>query len=602
MRADARYAVLLVLGLCVIAALAFSFSGPLIYSLEKDVFFSRFHDNTDVLKIQSLNSTTDVLPLMQDLLDFTGPIVINIRIQDIEQARRDLELFAKRHGSFDNLIIRLDMSESEMEEFSKSNALQQQLLMELLNSSVSLDSLKTLEIQYRDTNRPDMLMSIQYQGDAIRKKVRELYVQYQKETEKVVEISTKYGLDVTSEEESLQEFERYIREIDATEKSQAVFDFPIRRSAQLSLLIYPETGRYGDTIRCFGYYFSLYGFRVQGTPGKQITLFLDDGPVGTVMTDNIGSYTINVPIYKVTAGAHTLHAESGITQSDVRILTITPVDSTTTLSVTKANSKGEVTCTGSVIANRPVRSAPVQLVWDQTHVVETTTSANGEFKTTIRLPDGTHTLVARFSAEGYPLTPSESEPHVVDISILRIITPIMPDLHWEVLFLMVAGIFFLFVGGAWYYLRRMPGKKPFGDWISRELGRHEVILPDRGPPDQEIPEQGRPADTPAGETPAPESLIERYTRILQEEGLSAAARSAYQQFAMHIARELQISRYRSLTPREVSRSCTKKPYCGPFSVFVTIYEQVRYGGFRSLKTRAEFETAMHTTRSTLEER
>ena len=602
MRADARYAVLLVLGLCVIAALAFSSSGPLIYSLEKDVFSSRFHDNTDVLKIQSLNSTTDVLPLMQDLLDFTGPIVINIRIQDIEQARRDLELFAKRHGSFDNLIIRLDMSESEMEEFSKSNSLQQQLLMELLNSSVSLDSLKTLEIQYRDTNRPDMLMSIQYQGDAIRKKVRELYVQYQKETEKVVEISTKYGLDVTSEEESLQEFEQYIREIDATEKNQAVFDFPIRRSAQLSFLMHPDTGRYGDSIECFGYYFSLYGFRVQGAPGKQVTVYIDNAPVSTVMTDAIGSYTVNVPVDKITAGAHTLHAESGTTQSDVRTLTITPVDSTTTLSVTKANSKSEVTCTGSVIANRPVRSAPVQLVWDQTYVVETTTSTNGEFKTTIRLPDGTHTVVARFSAEGYPINPSESEPQVVDISILRIITPIMPDLHWEVLFLMVAGIFFLFVGGAWYYLRRMPGKKPFGDWISHKLGRSEVMLPDRGPPDQELPEQGRPADTPAGETPAPESLIERYTRILQEEGLSAAARSAYQQFAMHIARELQISRYRSLTPREVSRSCTKKPYCGPFSVFVTIYEQVRYGGFRSLKTRAEFETAMHTTRSTLEER
>jgi hypothetical protein len=190
---------------------------------------------------------------------------------------------------------------------------------------------------------------------------------------------------------------------------------------------------------------------------------------------------------------------------------------------------------------------------------------------------------------------------VVDISIMRIITPIMPDLHWEVLFLMIAGIFLLFVGGAWYYLRRMPGKKPFGYWISRELGRSEVMVPDRGPPELELPDLGRPADAPPGETPAPESLIERYTRILQEEGLSAAARGAYQQFAMHIARELQISRYRSLTPREISRACTKKPYCGPFSVFVTTYERVRYGGFRSPETRAEFETAMHTTRSTFEE-
>ena len=61
MRAEARYAILVVLVLCVLMALGLSLSGPLLYTLEKDVFPSRFHENTDVLKIKYLNSTSDIL-------------------------------------------------------------------------------------------------------------------------------------------------------------------------------------------------------------------------------------------------------------------------------------------------------------------------------------------------------------------------------------------------------------------------------------------------------------------------------------------------------------------------------------------------------------
>jgi hypothetical protein len=108
MKISVRYLILAVLVLVIFTALFLSLSAPLIYSLEQDSFISHYHDNTDVLKLQQLNSTTDLLPLMQDLLDFTGPIVLNINLRDMDQVRRDLALFAKYRKNLDNLIIRLD--------------------------------------------------------------------------------------------------------------------------------------------------------------------------------------------------------------------------------------------------------------------------------------------------------------------------------------------------------------------------------------------------------------------------------------------------------------------------------------------------------------
>ena len=95
MTADKRYIVLAVLALAVIGGLVFLVSNPLLYSLEQDAFSSRFHDNIEALTQQTWNSTTDVLPLEQDLIGYSGPVVLNIRIHDIDDARRDLDSFPR---------------------------------------------------------------------------------------------------------------------------------------------------------------------------------------------------------------------------------------------------------------------------------------------------------------------------------------------------------------------------------------------------------------------------------------------------------------------------------------------------------------------------
>jgi hypothetical protein len=74
------------LAIVVLAGIAFAgiagfAAAPLLYSAETARYPSGFHANPEVLKRLSLNGTTDVLPLMQDVLDYTGPVVLNVRLK-----------------------------------------------------------------------------------------------------------------------------------------------------------------------------------------------------------------------------------------------------------------------------------------------------------------------------------------------------------------------------------------------------------------------------------------------------------------------------------------------------------------------------------------
>jgi hypothetical protein len=594
MTADKRYVVLVVLALAVIGALGFFVSSPVLYSLEQDAFSSRFHDNIEALTQQTWNSTTDVLPLEQDLIGYSGPVVLNIRIRNLDDARRELDLFSQSNLRLNSLIVTLDMNQSEIQELSQSSAQQRELLQSLMNSSVSLNALQDLEIQYRDQDNQGGLVAVQLQGDALRKKIDGLYNQYQAETKVVTEIGAKQGLDVSSQEESLKEFDAYIKEINA---SQEQAYSPIYTSTQLSFYSYPDTGMYGDPIACSGYFFTLFGFLAHSTPGEQVTVYIDNTPVSRGTTDALGRFDLQVPIERIPAGTHFIHAESGLTQSDIRSLTVVPVDSVTNLSVSNETPGGDVFCTGSVIANRPVRFAPVELIWDGSHISNTTTDADGRFNTTLRLPAGHHTVVARFTGEGYPIHPSESMPQVVDVSIPLITFRL--GLRF-ILILLAAGIFTLYVGGAWYYLRRMPGRVRPGSAATPSPGTTGPASSQQTALTEAVsPLEGMPGE-PAGDGTVPESLFARYAHILQDGDLSAAARFVYLGLSERIAQDLHIQRHTALTPRELSQACTKKPYCGPFSSFVHVYERVRYGGCRSAAVRTEFEAGMKDTATRLE--
>lgn len=596
MNPNARNAVLVVIIIAILAALALSFPTPLLYTLEQDSFASQFHENVDALKIQSQNSTTDVAPLIQDFIDFSGPVSLNIRIHDIEQARRDLERFDRSHGSIKNLIIRLDMNESQIQEIEKNTALQKEILESLMNTSATLDSLQMMEIQYHSQNNQDMLTTIRLQGDTIRKKVRGLDERYRNATEKIVESGKKFGLNITQSEESQKQVEQIVREIEQpkAETQLAVDTSLVPGDDRVSLFIRPDTGKYLDTIEYMGISLTLKGNTTLRAEGKPITLYMDDQQVKTVDTDAFGYYTTKIPIERIAAGTHTVYSRSTTSRSVNRTLTVSQVDSVTNLTISAPDRDGNVNCTGSVMANQPVRSASVQLVWDKTHITITKTNAEGLFMKEIRLPVGRHTVTAGFTGDGLPINPSESEPQVVEISLIQ---SIESETGGLTIFVAIIVVFFLFLAAAAFYLNRMTRKKipPAGipgDMVDSADENSPSIM-DGITPDY----PARPANPVmiSGET-----LIEFYTRVLNERGLSAASRIVYEHLAGILARDLGIKRHRTLTAREMSRNCRGKPYCGAFSRFTAIYERVRYGGRVSVRDQAIFEAAIDSADDLME--
>jgi hypothetical protein len=598
MKAVARNAVIIFLALIVIIALTYFFKGPVLYSLQKDQFSSQFHDNPDVLKIQSINSTTDVLPLMQELMDYSGPMVVNINLKNTEQARHDLELFSRSQVKLNNLIVNLDMDESEMNDFSRSKARQKELLSNLMNSSISFSELESLEIQYREKDNPDIRTSVKIQKDVIRKKVQALYEEYHTETETTTRIGLKQGLDGTGEQQSVEEVLGYIQKINETGGSYVnEDDFPVRNSSQISFIIYPDSASYGDSIRCFGNFFPSSALPAQEASDIPVTIYIDNLPVIDTRTDSLGSFTATLPIGRITPGNHALYAQSGTTLSVISTLNISSVDSKTTLSAGKVNPQGNVTLTGTVTANRPVSFVPVQIISDDTPVVEIITNARGEFNVLLTLPEGKHTVTARFSGDGFPINPSESEAVVVDVSFLQVILP------GGLRLFLLAGfdlLFLLFAVGAAYYLRRPLGLKRYLDAFFPSAQKQGTLQSERDmPAASDVLEYILKSGEPGSNIPHEENPVSRYLRLIQSVEPGEAAYKVYQEFSRRIARDLKIKRHIALTPREIARACTLKPYFGAVLTFVGVYEKIRYGGDISSTIKDEFEISVQKTDASL---
>ena len=580
----ARYGIPAFLVIAILFTLVHVISTPQIYSAKNDTFSTLFHDNVDVLKSQPQNSTTDIDPLLQDFIDNPGSISLEIQINDAADAQRDLESFEKSRISLTNLVVKLNMNQSDIQELEDDTVQQKRILDTLLNTSITLNSLQALEIQYRDENNNDMLTTVRLQGDALRKQIQGLDQRYRNSTEKISSIATKFNLDDTKNKASQATVSQIVSTIARPEPATRI---PVNTlltpgDKRISLYLIPPTGKYRDVIACMGLSLTLKGNTTIRANGQPITIYLDDTPLSNTTTDMFGYYNIRLPIGRIAAGSHTVYARAPDVRSINQTLTVIRVDSVTNLSVSRPDGEGNVNCTGFVLANYAVPSASVQITVDNTSVTVTKTNAEGEFMRTIPLSPGTHTLIADFDGDGYPLNPSESDPITVEIALIK---GVNIDYGYIALIISGTGILLASLGAAVWYLRRMglrrlpsPGMQqenrlPSG---SDDLGRREDTAEDAADQEQE-------------------TLIAYYTRLLKEEGLSAASRGVYQQLAERVARDLNIRRYKALTAREISRKCREKPYCRAFARFISVYERIRYGGQISVKDQSQFETAIDAT-------
>ncbi|MDO9035560.1 MAG: hypothetical protein Q7U51_10190, partial [Methanoregula sp.] len=104
---------------------------------------------------------------------------------------------------------------------------------------------------------------------------------------------------------------------------------------------------------------------------------------------------------------------------------------------------------------------------------------------------------------------------------------------------------------------------------------------------------------PGSTAPNEEKSHSHNLRLIMSEEPGEAAYRVYQEFSQRVALDLHLKRHRTLTPREIARACTLKPYCGVFLTFVRVYEKIRYGGDVSPAIKDEFETNVQITANSL---
>ena len=150
----ALFAAIIIAAAVALAGLLVAAAHPLLYSPVNETPETEFHLNPDVLTAGEVNSTSDVYPIMQDLLDSPGDIVLNIRINDIESAQAALAEYQKTYGTLDHLVIRLDMNQSEIDTFARSAEVQDQIFQQLMNESATLDALQQARDPVPEQRRP----------------------------------------------------------------------------------------------------------------------------------------------------------------------------------------------------------------------------------------------------------------------------------------------------------------------------------------------------------------------------------------------------------------------------------------------------------------
>ncbi len=582
------YALVLLLAGITLSGLAAFAADPLLYAVEKDRAASVFHKNPEVLRQVTTNSTVYMMPLMQDLLDDQESIAVDIRLRDLDAAGQDLAVYTVRYGNLRIRAVNLDMNDGEIQSFLASIQDQDDILECLMTNTSTFDALK--RIAERNKYDMDVQISVTSQSAVVRDAIRTLNTRYLNDHEIVMNISTKLGLDSRQYQDALAEVQKLTEEIQASGLAPA--DPASLQESRITLLVEPEQAMYRDSVQIFGLV----------TPAgekRAVSLLLDNTSFMALSTDLKGNYITSYTVERIRGGEHTISAGTANLTPAERVLTVTKAGTVTTLTAKPGLVNGSETgavCNGSVIANRPVRNSPVTILFDGHGSIGTTTGEDGMFRVFLPLSPGRHTLRAQFSSDDYPLFPSLSEEVTIEV-LPPPVTLSLPDpSSWNpyIAFGALALVLLSAGSAAFWFIRR--GKKTLlaGAGAQKEPAEAvrireelEMIIHEA---EREFPPAGSARE--AALCTAINSLLGRYDACLREHGLSEAARQTYLTLAGRIAARLHLPAYRTLTPREMSTTCTTENYAGIFDRFVRIYERIRYAGSESDQDRRGFEAEL----------
>lgn len=163
--------------------------------------------NPDSLLKESSENSGEALSMMQDFLELSGTAIVNIRYQNIEDAKDDIDEYAALLRQYNSLMINLDMTESEIEEYRRNNGDEIEILEKLAEEVGSLDEMKTLQIQYHDSDDPDNYYSITYNLSKLRKEIADDKTKLSEIIDKKINFSEKFEIDTEKQTESAKEIQ-----------------------------------------------------------------------------------------------------------------------------------------------------------------------------------------------------------------------------------------------------------------------------------------------------------------------------------------------------------------------------------------------------------
>jgi len=353
------------------------------------------HADPSTVQKRSPGDAGAVVPLMDELLGETGTLALTIKLKDYESAERDLARYTELSSRFDRLVVKLDVSGTDIDEFRQKNQENLDSLTTLLDDSRRFDDLQRIEVEVRGDD--DRHMAVVYEGEALRQKMREGFSAYAKREPTVTGIVQNYDVNTTPYQESVEHFAEVADAADDWREKTGGGTPP----SPLSITLTPDEGYYGDTIRIAGTY-------TGGIPGTPVEVYVDSRLTETPTLDDEGRYACSYRIGRVLAGPHLVYTTTNGLYSEVRTFEALPGNTTLTLALAEVNQTA-VACTGNLTTdNRPVTGAPVLLRVDAATLIGTETDNNGTYRIEITLPAGEHTIRAEFHGAGFPLNASES--------------------------------------------------------------------------------------------------------------------------------------------------------------------------------------------------
>jgi len=560
----------IIISLVVLAALIPSMQNPEIYKKTPAEYATRFHTDPGLYAKSDLNSSESSFLLMQDMLDITGQLTLNLQISDPESAAEDLARYRGLFGSMDKLIVKIEMNQSDLEDYLATHKDNEKILSQLLNETQDLSRLKELEIQFTDQENPGSLISVIYQESAIRNRISELNKRYRANREVVNTTASKYGLNTADYVASVENFAAIVEK---ETKDQVALDTQVteikkaiakQTKDSLTMELFPLEARYGDQVTIRGLLNSAKN-RLQS-----VTMNIDNRDSAETITGFSGEYEFHYLINQITSGRHTVYVSGNGIFSDPGSFTVIPVNSVTTLMVPAATDQPSVNISGSINTTQgiPVPDAPVTIAWDRTNTTGTTTGADGKYTTLITLPNGNHTIQAIFQGTGYPVNPSRSQ--VSKISVKYKEPAKQKTFPWLPL-TVLSGALVISSGVAVLYLRRRkisslisPARIETADGDIKVM----TVLEERPiteDADQEDPEI-QPGPFKGG-----------FEQKNKESGFQNVAYDRYWEIITLVHANIPLSFARSLTTREVVASCQGKSYYPLLQKVVAFYEWLRYG-------------------------